>query len=84
MGEIDKIESMEVQRNVPHKSVDNLYAVLQGNVTSPHVNGGTIGHTYNDVAITSHSEDPSVRYWLPVLYALHEIIMNCELEVRTR
>ena len=84
VGEIDKTESADLQKNVSHKSVDNLYNVLQGNVTSPHANGGTVAQTHHEMAATNHSEDPSVRYWLPVLYALHEIIMNCELEVRTR
>ena len=29
-------------------------------------------------------EDPSVRFWFPIHYAFHEILMTCELEVRAR
>lgn len=29
-------------------------------------------------------DDPHVRLWFPTLYGLREIIMTCDLEVRTR
>jgi hypothetical protein len=35
------------------------------------------GHAYAD-------EDPSLRFWFPIHFGLYEIIMTCELEVRTR
>lgn len=32
----------------------------------------------------SPDEDPNIRYWFPILFGLYEIIMTCDLEVRTR
>lgn len=29
-------------------------------------------------------EDPSLRFWFPILFGLYEVIMTCDLEVRTR
>ena len=29
-------------------------------------------------------EDPSVRFWFPIHYALYQVLMTCELEVRAR
>lgn len=32
----------------------------------------------------SPDEDPHLRFWFPILFGLYEIIMTCDLEVRTR
>jgi hypothetical protein len=32
----------------------------------------------------SPEEDPHLRFWFPILFGLYEIIMTCDLEVRTR
>lgn len=32
----------------------------------------------------NNEEDISIRYWMPLLFGLHEVIMTCDLEVRTR
>ncbi|KAJ1554755.1 guanine nucleotide exchange protein for ADP-robosylation factor, partial [Nowakowskiella sp. JEL0078] len=31
-----------------------------------------------------HEDDPNYKFWFPVLFGLYEIIMTCDLEVRTR
>ncbi|KAI8592987.1 hypothetical protein BDZ88DRAFT_503867 [Geranomyces variabilis] len=33
---------------------------------------------------TAPEDDPSFRFWFPVLFGLYEVIMTCDLEVRTR
>lgn len=37
-----------------------------------------------DTATKQRKEDPMLKYWFPILFGLYEIIMTCELEVRTR
>ncbi|KAI9105732.1 hypothetical protein DFS34DRAFT_27501 [Phlyctochytrium arcticum] len=32
----------------------------------------------------SPEDDPSFRFWFPILFGLYEVIMTCDLEVRTR
>ncbi|KAJ3219454.1 guanine nucleotide exchange protein for ADP-robosylation factor [Clydaea vesicula] len=32
----------------------------------------------------STDEDPNIKFWFPTLFGLYEIIMTCDLEVRTR
>ncbi|KAJ3290032.1 guanine nucleotide exchange protein for ADP-robosylation factor [Borealophlyctis nickersoniae] len=37
-------------------------------------------------ALPSHKpeDDPSFKFWFPILFGLYEVIMTCDLEVRTR
>jgi brefeldin A-inhibited guanine nucleotide-exchange protein len=32
----------------------------------------------------SPDEDPNFKFWFPILFGLYEVIMTCDLEVRTR
>jgi brefeldin A-inhibited guanine nucleotide-exchange protein len=34
--------------------------------------------------VLTPEEDICIRYWMPVLFGLHDVIMTCDLEVRTR
>lgn len=34
--------------------------------------------------LVTHEEDICIRYWMPLLFGLHDVIMTCDLEVRTR
>ncbi|KAK5664637.1 guanine nucleotide exchange protein for ADP-robosylation factor [Batrachochytrium dendrobatidis] len=33
---------------------------------------------------TTLADNPSIRFWFPVLFGLYEVVMTCDLEVRTR
>jgi Sec7-like guanine-nucleotide exchange factor len=35
-------------------------------------------------AMVSQEEDACIRYWMPLLFGLHDVIMSCDLEVRTK
>jgi brefeldin A-inhibited guanine nucleotide-exchange protein len=37
-----------------------------------------------NLPLLTDKHDPFVRYWYPTLFALHTIVLECDLEVRTR
>ncbi|KAI9031139.1 hypothetical protein DFJ74DRAFT_654753 [Hyaloraphidium curvatum] len=42
------------------------------------------GEAETATATKQRKEDPMLKYWFPILFGLYEIVMTCELEVRTR
>ncbi|KAJ3359472.1 guanine nucleotide exchange protein for ADP-robosylation factor [Kappamyces sp. JEL0680] len=41
-------------------------------------------HRRTGTMTVSVEEDICIRYWMPLLFGLHDIIMSCDLEVRTK
>ena len=60
--------------------------ILQQTVNSEMTAQNSVGNVFgpNSVAKLLPDEDPSLRFWFPILFGLYEIIMTCDLEVRTR
>ena len=85
IGDLDRAQIASGEPLIPttQKSVDNLYNMLQGSSATPTSTMTQSAHPKFEKNLIPEA-DPSVRYWLPILYALHEIIMTCDLEVRTR
>jgi brefeldin A-inhibited guanine nucleotide-exchange protein len=57
-----------IQINTPQQSSFHLQTISSGKIGN----------------LVSQEEDLCIRYWMPVLFGLHDVIMTCDLEVRTR
>jgi brefeldin A-inhibited guanine nucleotide-exchange protein len=67
------------------ESIDNLKVAESSTATSA-VTGQPVYSLSIQTGFTklSRKDDPFVKFWYPTLFALHQIIINGDLEVRTR
>ena len=71
-------------QKLTHKSLENIHNLFP-------VSGHT-QHFFDHIAIDSSNsesmpalhQDYAIRYWLPLLYGYLDVVMNGDLEVRTR
>jgi hypothetical protein len=85
IAEYEKTSSPGKEHNrMSYKSMENMHQLFQINGA-----GHSLFHAETlDSSKSEHfpqiEEDRSMRYWLPLLYGFLDIVMNGELEVRTR
>jgi brefeldin A-inhibited guanine nucleotide-exchange protein len=85
IGEYEKTTShIKDQNRMSCKSMENMHQLFQISGPCP-----TLFHTETvDSSKSEHfpiiDEDRSMRFWLPLMYGFLDIVMNGELEVRTR
>ncbi|TPX34074.1 hypothetical protein SmJEL517_g03259 [Synchytrium microbalum] len=80
------LQSIEVLRQAIPRMADLAKSaqgskLLQQTINAEITTQASVGNVF---APSKIEEDPSLRFWFPILFGLYEVIMTCDLEVRTR
>ncbi|TPX47651.1 hypothetical protein SeMB42_g02638 [Synchytrium endobioticum] len=85
------LQSIEILRQAIPRMADLAQSaqgakILQQTVIPEITTQNSVANVFAPSAVAKMlpDEDPSIRFWFPILFGLYEIIMTCDLEVRTR
>ncbi|KAJ3012565.1 guanine nucleotide exchange protein for ADP-robosylation factor [Thoreauomyces humboldtii] len=81
------VSTISVLRSTENLAESIHAGVLAGTPTSAAGTPGSLSVTTAKAAglgAMGPEDDPSFRFWFPILFGLYEVIMTCDLEVRTR
>lgn len=72
-------------QKISNKSLENMHQLFQIYETNQNFFDSRIDDdSPKSEKVATLEEDRSIRFWLPLLYGYLDIVMNGELEVRTR
>ena len=74
------LQSVEVIR----QSIPRLAELAEWQQTAAKVSETTVGTPTTTQGKAALDEDPNLKFWFPILFGLYEVVMTCDLEVRTR